>query len=240
MRQYGVSVVSLFPWSLGPGGPKKTVQMAKSAGYDGIQALPLRGWGGTPLSAYETYVLAFEDAWNYGGFWEVPLRMLGVRPEGPTFLDWVLFRSPHSTSFANAIPSAHHMRLGVATEIHPELTTNVDDYVSFCEAGGKLCWDTWHVRRNRREGQPGIADWKDLLRQLPEDAIALIHVHLVKGEIESFFAGEGELVEMLAKLNETVSADVPVIIEIAPPMTTRSRTTEFLAQVREHTQPFLK
>jgi len=68
-RKYGISVVSLFPWSWGPGGLQRAVSLAKVAGYDGVQALPLRGWDFSDLGRYSASILAYEDAWNNGSLW---------------------------------------------------------------------------------------------------------------------------------------------------------------------------
>lgn len=238
MRQYGVSVVSLFPWSLGPKGPEKSVDMALEVGFDGIQVLPLKGWSYKRVRDWEKHVLAYENAWNYGHLWQVPLRHLGVRPKGPTILDWVMFGKEHSTFFPNAVYSAHLMQPGAATEIHPELATDIDEYVNYCQNGGKVCWDTYHVRRNKRDGTLGIQDWRQLLLRLPPSSIELIHVHLVKNEVEKFISGGGDLMEMLVALKR-FAPEAIAVIEVAPPLKTPQGTVDFLSKVREQSRKFL-
>lgn len=240
MRRYGVSAVSMFPYSWGPGGPLRAKRMAFEAGYSGIQAMPLRGWMNTPLKHWEGSVLSFEDAWNYGPVWQIPLRHLGLKSDGPTLMDWLLFGSRVSPYFPNAIPSVHHKQLGVATEIHPELSTSVFEYLDYTEAGGKLVWDTWHVRRPYRDGKPGIRDWRELMDRLPSESIALIHVHVTKDDLQGFMSAAGELTHMLRRLRLKVSKSVPAIIEIAPPLRSWDGTLGFLSDVRQQAFQLLR
>ncbi len=237
-RKYGVSTVSFAPWSLGPGAPLRTVRMARDAGYDGIQFLPLRGWGDTPLRHWEKDVLAFEDAWNYGTWGEALLRHIDKRRTGPTLLDLILFRSEYSTFFPNAVPSVHHFQLGVATEVYPDLETKTEAYVDFVAAGGALCWDTWHSRRPRRDGLAGIPNWEQLLHALPENAVKLIHVHPVRHELVDFWNGIGELIYMLGALRERFPA-VTAIVEVAPTIQTKKATITALSNLRKHIAAYL-
>lgn len=84
-RKYGISVVSLFPWSWGLGGPQRGLHIAIEAGYDGIQYVPMWGWGSN--LGLGRYVISYEDAWNYGPVWQVLMRHLGLRSNAPTLLD---------------------------------------------------------------------------------------------------------------------------------------------------------
>lgn len=240
MRKYGVSVFSLFPWSLGPKGPERSVKMAREAGFDGVQALPMKWWSYERVDNWQKYVLAYEDAWNYGPLWQVPLRYLGIRPKGPTALDWITFGKAASTSFPDAILSAHHMQRGVATEIHPELSTDIEEYDRYCREGNKVCWDTYHVRRSKRDGTPGIEYWTNLIKRIPvHRSIELIHVHPVKSEMEKFMVyGGGELVAMLLVLKR-LAPTATAIIEVAPLLKTPRGTAKFLSEVLEQTKKFL-
>ena len=98
-RKYGISTISLVPWSFGHKGFEKSLDIAEELGLDGIQALPMRGWTLEP-SLYARYlddpwdklIISFEGAWNSGTVIQALKRRFGFGKEGyPTFLDLYLF-----------------------------------------------------------------------------------------------------------------------------------------------------
>jgi len=89
-RKFGINIVSLFPWSWGKGGPQRCMSMATQAGFNGIQYLPMRGWG--KVNGFEPKIISFEDAWNWGPWWKVPRRLIGLDEDAPRLLDWLVFR----------------------------------------------------------------------------------------------------------------------------------------------------
>ncbi|OGC80223.1 hypothetical protein A3K01_00775 [candidate division WWE3 bacterium RIFOXYD1_FULL_43_17] len=196
--------------------------MIKSAGYAGIQALPIKFWSYKRIHEWEKDVISFEDAFNFGLPWKA-----------------LLFGRRISPFFPQAILVAHHWQKGVAVEIHPELSTSIEEYLDFCANGGRFCWDTLHVRRRRRDGSSGIDDWEKLLQALPEGAVELIHVHPKKAEIPAFLNGAStEFREMLSLLGLKFPR-VPAIIEIFPPLKSPKKTLGELSDVLTITKEWL-
>lgn len=64
-RILGINAASLLPWSLGPWGATLSLYIARAAGYDGLQILPLKGWG-INCSIPQKNVISYEYAWNTG------------------------------------------------------------------------------------------------------------------------------------------------------------------------------
>lgn len=237
-RQFGVSVVSLWPWSIGPKGPERAIKMAKEAGFDGIQALPMKFWSYKRIRGWEKDVISWEDAWNYGPLWQVPLRHLGVLEDpAPTAVDWIMFGKKTSPVFPKAIASMHHFGEGVSAEIHPELATKHQVYLDHCAQGGMLTWDTFHVTRLHRQTGKHINQWSTLLMQIPTENLALIHVHPARSDTESLIQGSSFLNPMLEALGQKTQ-NTPVILEVFPPMTTYGGTVEFVGNLLEAIKPF--
>ena len=239
-RVYGLNVVSLWPYCLGLRGPEVAIEMADTAGFEGIQVLPMKGWSYKNIRKWESRVISFEDAFMYGPLWKAVLRQLGILGEpAPLIVDWLLFGRKVSPFFPNAIPVVHHWQRGVAVEIHPELSTSLEEYMDFCANGGRFCWDTLHVRRRKRDGSPGIDDWKKLLQALPEGAVELIHVHPKKAEISAFLGGDStELREMLRLLGLKFPG-IPAVVEIFPPLKSPKKTLKELSDVLTVTKEWL-
>lgn len=239
-RVYGLNVVSLWPYCLGPKGPEHSIKMAQSAGYAGIQALPMKFWSYKRVKEWENDVLSFEDAFGFGPLYKALLRQLGLIGEpAPLLVDWLLFGRRISPFFPRAIPVVHHWQRGVAVEVHPELSTSSEEYLDFCANGGKLCWDTLHVSRRKRDGSRGIDDWEKLLEALPESAVELIHVHPKKAEIPAFLSGvSAEFREMLYALGRKFLKP-PAIIEVFPPLKSPQTTLEYLSDVLTATREWL-
>ena len=239
-RVYGLNVISLWPYCLRSTGPERSIKMAQSAGYDGIQALPMKFWSYKRIKEWEKDVISFEDAFGFGPLWKALLRQLGLIGEpAPLLLDWLLFGRRISPFFPQAIPVAHHWQRGVAVEVHPELSTSREEYLDFCAKGGKLCWDTLHVRRKKRDGSPGIDGWEKLFDALPEGAVELIHVHLEKAETSAYLSGAStESAEMLSALGRKF-LQAPAIIEVFPPLKNLRTTLRLLSDVLTVTQKWL-
>ncbi|KKS44182.1 MAG: hypothetical protein UV08_C0025G0008 [Parcubacteria group bacterium GW2011_GWA2_42_18] len=233
-RKYGISTISLVPWSFGHKGFEKSLDIAEELGLDGIQALPMRGWTLEP-SLYARYlddpwdklIISFEGAWNSGTVIQALKRRFGFGKEGyPTFLDLYLFgfgRRPEqvlktmdkvfgwekyiSHKFSN---SGYRYLLEINSD-----NVQIQNYIDYKHG---LVWDTYHVR------EQGMPDWRQLLSSLPAESIKLIHFHPKdKKELAEFIAGkENELTEMLGALVDKALKDCPIIIETRP-MIFRSR-----------------
>lgn len=244
-RLYGINVVNLFPWAYGPSGMKRAVKLAKKAGFDGIQFLPLRGWKTSKKEDYEDSVISYQAAWSSGSLWK---RLYFQRSSGQKLSlllrDWFLFSNSLDPNFNHATyctpfmdPPVFHMCM--VTEIHPEIGTDIQTYVDFCKRGGRLCWDTWHVVRKRAGIHPGIKSWRELLNSLPADAIGLIHVHLFPKELESFLCGCNNAANMLKELKRK-APKAPAIIEIEDSeLRLPKDMVEYLSEIRKATKKYL-
>ena len=262
-REYGVNVLSLYPWSSGKGGIGRAVSMALDAGYDGVQALPLRGWGGREYGILGSFVISYEGSFANGGFFEASFnslrKMVGkllktksTQLISPLFEDWLFFgkdnrtlpSNPHALKIVHKVEEIEEKAM---LEIGPDagISGSYKDFV-ISNGCGRLCWDTFHVRReNRRADQTKPMDeWETVLASLPSNSIGLIHVHPVQNskvdELDLLLSGKYcELVTMLRCLRDTTNA--PAILEIVPPMVrkpfdgfwTMKRTVEYMSKVRE-------
>lgn len=221
-RKIAVSAASFFPWCLGQGGIKRAIRLAKRAGFDSLQILPLRRW--VDFSGVDKeYVMSYTPEWNSGTWWGAFRRTLGLAGEEcPLILDMVLFGSDQAvTSSMDAIRSAFPEAIYVARvpgtnplEIHPEAGLTVDEYVQYPYP---LIWDTWHSRRPMRYGQGRqiTNDWQKLLASVAAK-ICQIHVHPTVKEIIGLVRGDPqmELIRMLQALGKVT--DCPAVIEVAP------------------------
>ena len=233
-RKYGISTISLTPWSLGPKGFEKSLDIAEELGLDGIQALPMRGWPSEPSlyarhldEPWDKLIISFGDAWNSGTVTQALKRRFGFGKEGyPTFLDLYLFgfgRRPVQVletmgkvfgweKYIN--PKFSNSEYRYLLKINSD-NVQIQNYVDYKHG---LVWDTSHVR------EQGMPDWRNLLSTLPTESIKLIHFHPKdENELAEFVAGnKNELSEMLEFLAVKVSKDCPIIIETCP-MIFRSR-----------------
>ncbi len=249
MREYGTSLATLLPFSWGPWGYERAVELAKDCGFTGrrkFQVLPIWGLNVARRDLDET-TISYEDAWEYYHLIETIRNT--VRDKKLSHIrNWLLFSRETMRWIDNAQCSVHHFYdvagthpdLNCVSEIHPELSLSIADYVDFASGGGHLCWDTRHVRRKHRDGSPNL-DWRSLLEALPSDSIKLIHVQPLTDYEKVNFASVGRLTElgaMLIALREKVGEDVPAIIEIQPPLFQRRSTmvkylSAFLAKTKQ-------
>ena len=220
--------------------------MARRLGFYGIQGLPLRGWSYRDRSL-DPYIISTEGAWNYGTVGGAVKHYIGLEEHQPSFLDLILFGQSEFPFLPNAIESGHEFLddpsqalCPYTAEIHPELSMDNEAYLHYVERGGKLCWDTHHVRRGfRNQGGPNaepVIDWRGLLNELPRNSIQLIHVqpHSVQEEQMFLNAENTTLLAMLLALNQ-VAPKAPVILEIRPsanPWKNRARLRAWLNRLQ--------
>lgn len=227
MRKYGISTVSLVPFSLGKKGFEKSLDIVEKLGLNGIQALPMRGWpvdknyyASNLQEPWDKMILSFEGAWNSGTIRERFSRTASEMKKGyPTFMDWYLFGF-NPKSVLEAVRQVFGWQKFIdhkfgdywcKVEIYPEASTQIQNYLNY-PSGVGLVWDTRHVR------DKGMPDWRKLLSELPSESIKMIHFQ-PKDEIEltKFMNGEkNELSIMLKALADKVFKDCPVILEIKP------------------------
>lgn len=231
-RQLGVSVITLIPWSYGPGGFGRALRLAKRAGFDGLQVLPLRGWG---LLGYPKYwdngVISWEDAWNTGSFWEVPLRHLGRRPDGPLFLDWVLFPNKKAPVLG-ATYVAHYLDSFGVVEVHPELSLDPEWYAQQAFNGFRFCIDTHHLTRPHRVIGDKL-DWENILLALPTKSVELIHLNLRDSNALEEFKNDTGRVSRICSWIEVRYPYVPIILEVPPLALHPKKLVEELVKLRK-------
>lgn len=236
MRKYGISTISLWPLSLGLGGFDRSIKIAKKAGFDGIQTLPMKWWPYKKARRGHKDVISFENAWNYGPLWKALLRKFGFLDEAPgtpRLGEWALFGNKEM-SVPNAMFCTHRINevrshpnwvLEISADFSPEKSV----YIDFATGLGRLCWDTLHVRRpagqhgddlskvNEESILVADGDWYNLLDELPGESIRLIHVRPAKGELESLLDGKSStLTDMLALLAAVAPRNTPAILELFP------------------------
>jgi hypothetical protein len=240
MRKYGINVVSLWPYSIGINGPERAIRLALEAGYDGIQGLPMKWWSYTNISMWGTNVISYEDAFMYGSLWQAVLRQLGFLTEpAPLLVDWLLFGQLQFPELNSALYVTHQLTDMGIVEISPGLGLSISEYIRFCANGGKLCWDTMHVRSLSRTGTALSLSWEALLEQLPATALALIHVHLSQEELPGYLKGEAsETTRMLQQLGQNFP-NTPVIIEVFPSLLLPQATVAHFCQILAITKKWL-
>jgi hypothetical protein len=214
-RKFGVSVISMLPYSLGPNGLGRSVEIAVNAGMDGVQALPLYGWN--PKLFPERGVLSIEEAWGQGSNYSqhsVRNYLLFDREYRSFYLYNKLY-----AKYPYAIRSMH----GVYTdpvEIHPELKISEEGYL---RAGFPIVFDTLHVRRIGANGEPPVTT--DPLRfiSLLGKRIQLIHLRLSHEEEKSLLKQEetSEIVKVAKSLNNYTKCNV--ILELVPKIQSKTQ-----------------
>lgn len=246
-RQWGINIASLLPWSWGPAGPRRAWQIARKAGFDGLQILPFRGWDRPEVAIPTQSVISLESAWNTGPLSRALLRAIGrLDHPHPTIKDWLLFGASRERCHDWQLRAARHFRRAILSqhvvggwhshpiEIHPELGLSLDQYRAY---PGGLVWDTRQVRRRGRDGAlpPVTADWRGFLDGLAHhQIIRLIHINTTTDEVvEAAWHRETEFVAMLQRLARATPMSCPVILELAPkPFWSPGKLAGYLAGIR--------
>ena len=164
--QFGISIVSLmhigrqrgvkFPGCFfAP--PEELIETALGLGYDGVQALPIRG-----LIGRENGIRLFEDAWNAVPSLQYALRHYPGASGVPSCLnDWVV--SPTPLECEQAVTEMAHRRIKQVVhrfdgdvnhlvEVHPGLDMTPEQIVEKCKQTGQwLVLDTEHISRGYRD-----------------------------------------------------------------------------------------
>lgn len=253
-RRWGINIASLFPWSFGPGGPRRAWAIAQQAGFDGLQIMPMHGWDRPEEEVPSESVLSFEGAWNIGPLYRAMLRAIGwLDHPDPTIKDWLLFGANRERCHDWVLRTARHFNPAIYSqhslggwcsqpvEAHPELGRTPDEYLDY---PGGIVWDTRHIRRLGRDGKaPPVTDnWRQFLLQLAvTNQIKLIHINASSAELaEAVFLSqtlyeESEFTEMLKGLHwQTRTTLPPVILELAPkPFSSRRKLSSHLAGIRD-------
>lgn len=193
MVRIGINIVSLMhlggQWAKFPGcffaRPTKLIEMALDLGYDGVQALPIRG-----LTGEEEGIILSENVWNsVPSFWHAFRHKPGESGAPSNITDWVVSPPPqiyHQVSERlerRGIPKIVHRfddNPAHLVEVHPGLDMTPDQIVEQCKGTGQgLVLDTWHLRRkperhelaHRPKGwdeemESLLGDWKEAISLL--------------------------------------------------------------------------
>lgn len=214
-RKFGVSVISMLPYSLGPNGLGRSIEIAKSAGMDGVQALPLYGWN--PNLFPEKGVLSIEEAWGLGSNYN-PNYIRNYLLFDREYRSFYLYNKLYA-KYPYAIRSMH----GVYTdpvEVHPELKISEDGYL---RAGFPIVFDTHHVRRTGANGEPPVTTNPLRFISLLGKRIQLIHLRLSSSEEESLQKQDeaSEIVQIVRTLNNYTKCNV--ILELVPKLQSKNQ-----------------
>lgn len=167
----GVSIISLYPWSIGLGGPERALRIAKRAGLDGLQLLPLRGLRKSDLKKLPpNSVISYEGDWR--GF-----EPGTTTPIKGTLRDTALFGSHEDVAekiswFKELFPKALPIdtkESDCLLEISPANSTKLSDY--FNHPIG-LVVDTKHLWQEPLIYSPPVYFLKQLEQQ---NKIRLVH-----------------------------------------------------------------
>lgn len=224
----GINITSYLPWVLA--WPMVAAKAAKAAGYEFLQALPLRRL--TPKIAKILPIRYLEDHWFYSGRSNTLLSNLRLRRQGdrlaPTLIDWVVFpeekhcrkRYSELAQVRNAkcvgpiiIEHDQPVLWSDLWEISPRLRKGPRTIIKIArDFNTPLVLDLKHLRREPRldeleAGQTlrlsSLGRWQDSIHLfLPNTA--LIHVNpLDRQELELMLAGKFcEAEDMMAAIKE--------------------------------------
>lgn len=235
MRNLGITVASLGLWALGPSGPKRALEKADAAGFNGLQVLPLRGWNQESMKSIPPLkVISYEGAWNQGTLMGVFLRMAHPKDETkPKPEDWLMFGAHPLEAyqigevFPNALRIVHKPEeawMG-AYEVNPE--------GGLPKAGQRTVFDTLHAFRGNRDGSSSsVTRW---MSYLPTSIryTACVHVHPKVEDINDPLNAEGALAGLVRELARITPSSVPFILEVAPdPFAGKAATISRLAHFR--------
>lgn len=229
IRRIGVNVVTLLPFSLGKFGLGRASLLAYEAGFDGLQIMPLRDWGHITFSGISAKrIISFELAWNCGSLFGAVLRHLHLAGENkPRLRDWLLFEKCDIASYRTDLIFQHYRKTSLfvshdvahvgVMEMNPENKLAPAIYANYARG---ICWDTEHIIRPGRHGEPPVTDnWRNLLDKVGRN-IRLIHVKS---------SADPEMLRALAK----AAPGCPVILEDPPIIRFRGKTLEWLKGRRE-------
>lgn len=230
MRTIGISQASLFPYSWGPGGLARAWALAKEAGFDGLQILPLR-YCDRSSSIPQDAVLSIEGPWNSGSLWGALRRHMGrAGEEEPLLLDWLLFGGKKEAaklfrrlagSFNQAMNVIHTPgSLYDIFEVNPEAKMSIAEIQKI----GALCLDNCHIQRKGRHGEPRIS--ARLIELLEPSQVQLLHYNL---RDES----RGRVI-MAVRLGKKFQC--PVVVECAPVIGTPRAVIRELQRLQEETR----
>jgi len=207
-RKLGVSVISLLPYSLGPDGLGRSVELAKKAGLSGVKALPLHGWD--PKKFPLKGVMSIQEAWRSS-----------TNHYSANVKNYLLFDREHRSFYIyNKLlvkyPYALRSMRGVyvdAVEIRPELNITEDEYL---KAEYPVVLDTQHIRRMGDSGQTQITkDPEGFITDLGK-RIQLIQLQLSEEEEDDLFHHneKSDIVKIVRTLNLNTKCNV--ILETIP------------------------
>lgn len=167
--RFGISLASLLPWSMRSwfwpfGSPLRAASWAADAGYDFLQALPLRGMTGGEF--WPRYVLYKEGAWNpVNGLMQALLHLPGGEGMPSSLRDWIAFpRVGRCHDVANRLPGTRirHEQLPYQLyEVNPDSGNTIEEIIQSCKQDRvSLVLDPEHLLRDSRQ-RPGWSPFGD-------------------------------------------------------------------------------
>lgn len=193
---YLISIVSMMRLELHLAGipecffrrPNDLINDAIEIGYNGVQAIPIRG-----LTGYETGIELYENAWNpVNNILQALLHHEGREGLPSCINDWVVSPSPDNCRLieyrlsSRRIPSIGHMlrqkldplwKPGLL-EVHPGLDITPAKLANFCQTSLKtrLVIDTWHLRERPSLLGKNETEWSQTINTLAP-YVDVIHVN---------------------------------------------------------------
>lgn len=204
-----VSVITLLPWSFGPGGPQRALKLALKYGCDGIQVVPLLGWRKKDIEEIPSYrVVSYEGAWNKGTVRSAIAR--AIKGDIPALWGPMLFGTNRMSSrkvdwFRDNFPDALAIDLGRDSAI--EIAPGRFAYAK----RSKIVIDLWHVREIASKKR-SCADYVDRLTK--DFDVRMIHFQTRnRPELDEFLDTDRGI---LRDLFNACPDNVPVVIELPP------------------------
>lgn len=231
-KRFLVNVVSLVPFSLGTYGLERAFDISQRAGFDGLYALPIKGWKGIND---KLGIVSYEGAWNYGSLYRAVRRTLGIESEpSPTLIDWLLFGSNPLRileQIREGIPSAYQVVHEPDDKYPLELSPEIG-FTEHIDYKPGVVVDTYHIRRVGRHGEQSFVSWEYLFARIRN--FSQVHVHLTNEEERLLFIGKtpSELGKMLRYLGRIDISDW--VLEVKPVIGTKSFVIKRLETLRDN------
>jgi hypothetical protein len=219
----GVSLISYFPWGIYF--PAFISRLAREAGFDFLQAMPLRG---VNSKFYPVLPVSYiEDVWNSGSFNDVIKGLWRKDLNAPKILDWLLFSGKTKSQkifqqlrqiagVKTVVHQVNDLKENCLLEVHPGLWLTPAEIIA--KVGGKriLTLDLYHLRRKPRSGElikrplgiyseeSVLGPWQESLRLLlPYTALIHLSPSREYNELNWFLGGkETEFEKMLIALRD--------------------------------------
>jgi hypothetical protein len=218
-RRIAVSTGSLFPYSWGPGGLMRSLNIARRSNIHYLQILPFIGLSQDEMEEfslkYPGTVLSYEGDWRGRSFKKTFGKIFKNR-DWPSILSPALFGSSQSVQnklqmAKRFFPEAYAIDanwLGSLCEVKP---LEIDKSNDICLNQQDLVFDTWHIREGDKFDEPVVFFQENLAR------LKLIHFQTrKKKELLAFIGGEKKNNILRELMIVAFRSDNHVVIELPP------------------------